>query len=1010
MKKLLTTVSAVAVAMGLSAATLSSPTGTSFERPTSGSAGPYDITDNGAPAVNGGEQVRLSAGETYWATNETSTLTLVAGTSISGEGDVERPTVYTTADQDYYLDIKTTLGNPVSRFVNADTSAVDIGTGLYFDSFVKFTAFDDDPQVVTNGEKLAIWLKEVYGNGDSADPTGTNLMITAGWLGVGVTNYSCTVANTSFNDGGWHRVTVKMIDNIYPAAETPVPAFVVFIDGVYAQCTGEDKGIVSGNVNPKYAANVSEGALFPSALQGAAAATAGTLGTVKAVDFDGQGSVDDIVFTTAVPDDWAKDTEFFTIAFDSTKVDYVDWELNGSAAPRIYATTNVVYASGAYFRLTGVKFKQGYMLDDITGITFDSSTGLYNPTADSTLTIAAKSAGATVNGVGYETAAAAFAAISAGTAGAGPFTVALNAEATSGVELDSASDSVILDLAGNNISAGSGDAAAITLVSGTLLVTNSTVAVGEVTGYNGGSAVTAAGGALTIAGGIYNGAIEFAGATVQITGGSFSVNDNKDPDSETVPPAPNSDLAAAAAAAGNELVVGSGSASYYTVQKAPTYVAQVGETQYETLAEAFAAATNGATLKVLSDLTEEAPLPELVAGGSMTLDLNGKTIVTAQAGNYWMVVGGTLVVTDSTEQATGKIQATPTGATIFKVDGTFTLAAGTLDMTTIDANNTASGFNVNAGATGYMNGGTVLGRIASGTNTATIVMNGGAVNIVQSKNGGAVTINGGDVSTTEKTGTGSGTIVIPSNSAARFGTDQSQYCAAGYCTTLNDGWYTVGLVTYTIAYKDNDGNLFTAEDWADGYTAPTTFTVTAPATLPVAANIARDGVTFNGWTNSVGTTIAATTAGIYTNLEVFADFTVLGPTYPTYLEGATDAVKTQYTAWATTYGADTGSAYEEEFLLNVAPGTTGATIDATAISISGTTVTIDINRTVNGVPYVKKAATVAGLATAPQTAITIVPADQVQDLDNGGRITLEDESGTAMFYQIGVQSTPLNQN
>jgi len=59
---------------------------------------------------------------------------------------------------------------------------------------------------------------------------------------------------------------------------------------------------------------------------------------------------------------------------------------------------------------------------------------------------------------------------------------------------------------------------------------------------------------------------------------------------------------------------------------------------------------------------------------------------------------------------------------------------------------------------------------------------------------------------------------------------------------------------------------------------------------------------------------------------------------------------------------------------------------------------------------VKKAATVAGLATAPKTAITIVPADQVQDLDNGGRITLEEESGTAQFYQIGVQSTPLNQN
>ena len=94
MKKLLTTMSAVAAAMSLSAATLSAPTGTSFEGLKDG-AGPYDITDSGS---NGGDLVPISGGATFWETNSTATLTVVRGTSISGEEQVKRPKSYTTAD------------------------------------------------------------------------------------------------------------------------------------------------------------------------------------------------------------------------------------------------------------------------------------------------------------------------------------------------------------------------------------------------------------------------------------------------------------------------------------------------------------------------------------------------------------------------------------------------------------------------------------------------------------------------------------------------------------------------------------------------------------------------------------------------------------------------------------------------------------------------------------------------------------------------------------------------
>ena len=41
--------------------------------------------------------------------------------------------------------------------------------------------------------------------------------------------------------------------------------------------------------------------------------------------------------------------------------------------------------------------------------------------------------------------------------------------------------------------------------------------------------------------------------------------------------------------------------------------------------------------------------------------------------------------------------------------------------------------------------------------------------------------------------------------------------------------------------------------------------------------------------------------------------------YPTYLDGADDLVKSNYVAWAAKYGADTESAYETAFLLNIDP-------------------------------------------------------------------------------------------
>ena len=903
MKKLMTTVSAVALAFGLYA----TDTGTSFEGLT-GDA-PYDIY------ASTGELTAQAANQTYWVTNGTETLTVVAGTSDAAN----RPAPYEDATQTRYLNIKTTLGNPVTRNVSVGGAGTSIGAGFYFDSLVKFTAFDEDPAINLNGGKLAVWIKEVLDANDN--PTATNLVVTAGFLdgqgGAIATNYTCTVSGVNLNDGGWHRVTVKAIADITNGGQ--VPGFVVYVDTVRAT-SGAEKGIVAADLSTYAYLLNSEGSLFPSAVQ-----SGQDKDKIAAVAFDGQGDVDDLLFTDVAPD-FAKDATFFSIYLGEHVTSVQGYDPDGNVFT-IGGATNFVYGENKTVEILDWTCDTGWMKGSVTNEAGQAVSGSYTITDGGSITVNAKKLGATVtdaitgNPVGdgsYETLGDAVDAINALTANAS-VKITLNDAATSDIVLQNTEDaniSVVLDLAGKNITGSGESAAAVVVASGSLLITNSTVEVGHVIAASGYPAVAAANADLTIAGGIYDGAIDVSGASsALITGGEFSVNANKDPNDENVPPAANADLKAAAAAAGNELVVGSGSASYYVVvEKVTTYTVT------------FVSGIAGQITNSYDNLAAGAEMPT-----PPDASIAGKTYV-------W----------------SPEVASTVTG------DATYTAVYSDINYTIKF----------------------VYGLNKEATNT-----------VVKTYY----------ESVSEPTGT------------AREGYTLAWSPAVSEwpITVTHDETYeaTYTPIEYTITYKDNEGKAFVAADWASGYTAPTTFTVTAPATLPVAANIARDGVQFNGWTNSVGTTIAATTAGIYENLEIFANFTVLGPTYPSYINTSDAKITGQYDAWAAANSVPAGANnYEAAFLLNVAPGLVGATLNATDISISGTTVTIDINRgNLNGYVYVKKAATLAGLATAVASPVEVTPADgnsRENKIDNGGRITQTD-SGATMFYQIGVQSTPV---
>ena len=210
---------------------------------------------------------------------------------------------------------------------------------------------------------------------------------------------------------------------------------------------------------------------------------------------------------------------------------------------------------------------------------------------------------------------------------------------------------------------------------------------------------------------------------------------------------------------------------------------------------------------------------------------------------------------------------------------------------------------------------------------------------------------------------------------------------AGWDPTLvaaaADATYTAtyNWITYNITYKNADDSTFT--EWADGYTAPTTFTAETTVDLPVAANISLStlGSQFNGWTNETGA--VTSTAGLYADLVVFANIGA-GSTTPDWVDDPTtvsnqtaataypvldgtalaNADAQKLTVWAKANSVafnDVTAApasYEEAFLLNCAVADVAQEKEEFVLDISvaadGTiTVSLPDGKTYNGTLQMK---------------------------------------------------------
>lgn len=204
------------------------------------------------------------------------------------------------------------------------------------------------------------------------------------------------------------------------------------------------------------------------------------------------------------------------------------------------------------------------------------------------------------------------------------------------------------------------------------------------------------------------------------------------------------------------------------------YVAKIGSTKYETLADAVRLAAKGKTIKLLDDLDISATGLTVAAAKTVTLDLNGHALKAANTNTGNIQVLGKLTLCDSTDTAkngtgTGKVWTeTPyiynqqDKVLISAMDGgTFTMESGLIDTaSSIEDNANYGQFavsvqNENADATVIINGGhikagwyAVAGNGSDVTYNGNITVNGGILESVADyaiyhPHTGTTTVNGG---------------------------------------------------------------------------------------------------------------------------------------------------------------------------------------------------------------------------------------------------------------------------
>ena len=475
MKKLMIMLSAASLAIGLRA------------------AGPYPS----GSAFNG--ETLDEAEQALWSSTE----------GLSIDKDVTaidylkvRPEQFNETTKGNSLKISTSLSAPAYRAIVAGATPQDIGTGVYVDTLVKFTAFDPEDVATIDGTeaKLAVWVKEIEGETPSYQ-----LMVTAGRVDgetVTVQNYVCAT-QSAINTDDWYRLTIKSIKNINGDG---LMGFVVFVDGDVVSC-GESK-FANVTLTQQAALWDDSGKLFPALVKQDS--------TLKQVGFAGQGNIDDLSITDVAPS-FAADLPSFTVKGGEHVVSFTlgdkTWNMGDEAL--------VFIANADAPRIAKIVYETGYFGDETQELVISAGAELMVGNAK------ALAATVTIDGTEMkcETLADAVTAVNAATSAV---TLKLGA-AAAGITLANANATITIDLAGQTITQGEEDTAAIYVDSG-MVVVDDTVGGGTVQGIEAAGliALVVSEGSATLNKGIYEGVV--GGEGLAITSADVKILASANPD------------------------------------------------------------------------------------------------------------------------------------------------------------------------------------------------------------------------------------------------------------------------------------------------------------------------------------------------------------------------------------------------------------------------------------------------------------------------------------------------
>ena len=378
MKKLLTAAVASTfafLAIGVVNGDPTLPTGTSFEE--------RDCTNLTWSAIVDRTDAGDLIGDLYWYASPSDKAEEI-GVVSNYNGDAytgNRPDKFAgEAQNNNFLSIETSV--PLFRTVypyngegGTQQVAIATGEGLYLDTLVKFTAADSafGTNSLDNADKIAISYVayEPEHPEDVNDVAYTNFVIRAGYIGaleISQTNYLATITNGTVDLADWHRLTVRTLTNIDGHGRV---GFKVYIDEKELVYLTDDARFATA-AGAEFADATHT--IFPSVID----TDKNNYNTISSVAFSGNGSIDDLSFTSSTPQ-FIKNTESVvatinlgtgilgaTVSVSGTPVEPV-------SSNAIQIVFNLLPGTTEFTLGVTADTANGYAFDDATGITLDNA-------------------------------------------------------------------------------------------------------------------------------------------------------------------------------------------------------------------------------------------------------------------------------------------------------------------------------------------------------------------------------------------------------------------------------------------------------------------------------------------------------------------------------------------------------------------------------------------------------------------------------------------------------------